>query len=127
MVVWQFAHCSPLAIWFGLLPVAAMPLWQFTQLPLTPRCGLTGTPAAAVATGAVAEAVAGVAAAADGAAVAVDAASTDTLAAALAVAGAGRACAPPPQLLVLWQPLQSLLSLLPELWSLGRVCRFVTP
>src|SRR5579863_8112529 len=61
---------------------------------------------------------------------------TSTLALAMAVAvavvlaelvAAGRFCAPPSQLLGLWQLLQSCVALLPELWSVGRVCRFVTP
>ncbi len=134
IVVWQFAHWSLLAMCRGPLAMASVPLWQLTQLPVTPACGsgLRARPYTArrgVRTGDRTRRHAG--------------RGSDTgrgsyagrgslgryrvdrvrgvhradggRATAFALAATGRAWAPPPQLLVLWQPLQSLVSLLPEL------------
>src|SRR5580704_6060706 len=98
-------------MWPAPLPIASTPLWQLAQLLVTPECeGAAAGRAGVAERGAAAlPAPAGAparAAAAAAVAVAVDEAAT-TLVTVLFAGILAAVCAPPSQLLVLWQPLQS--------------------
>src|ERR1700675_4073086 len=100
-------------MWFAALPVARTPLWQLKQLLVTPACDmpaaavLRATPAAtALATLAASVALALVPAAA--LAVAAGAPTTAPTLLPVAVTATTFFALPPPQLLGLWQPLQSV-------------------
>jgi hypothetical protein len=124
----------------GGLPRASTPLWQLAQLPVTPAWDKRGRSTLRARIG--------------GAAVvlrpAIALSPTDAFSPPIVIrgptaagfttvaivvrgdaagaAGGGFFCAaPPPQPFVLWQLLQSLVFLLPELWSLGRVVKLLTP
>lgn len=148
--MWQSAQAELLAMCIGGLPGASTPLWQLAQVPVTPAWERRGASTlraliggAALNPAAVLSPVALV-----NPAIALSpafafsppivirgptAAGLTTVAIvvrgdAAGAAGGGFFCAaPPPQLLVLWQLLQSLVFLLPELWSLGRVVKLLTP
>jgi hypothetical protein len=36
-VAWQSSQRSELGMWFAVFPVAVLPLWQETQLPVMPE------------------------------------------------------------------------------------------
>src|SRR5271166_3067112 len=133
LVVWQFWQASLLGMCGDPLPIASTPSWQLAQLLVTPACEYEDARTPRVPADAATPRGtprAGAAPAAPGAMAAATAGAATTVPIVLRVGAWATAflfAALSPQLFVLWQPLQSLVDLLPELWSPGRVCRFVTP